>query len=107
MTSYAIAHLRTVKMSPDIVAYLEAIDATLAPFGGQFIIHGGKKHHLEGGFTGDLIVIAFPDRSRAEAWHASPAYQEILPLRTDNAEGEVFLVEGVDADHKATDILTQ
>ena len=107
MTSYAIAHLRTVEMGSDIVAYLEAIDATLAPFGGQFIIHGGNKHYLEGAFTGDLTVIAFPDRLRAEAWHASPAYQKILPLRTDNAEGEVFLIEGVDADHKATDILAQ
>lgn len=105
MTSYAIAHLRTVEMGPDIVAYLDAIDATLAPFGGQFIIHGGKKYHLEGAFTGDLIVIAFPDRARAGAWYATPAYQKILPLRTDDAEGQVFIIEGVDADHIATDIL--
>lgn len=107
MTSYAIAHLRKVKLGSDIVAYLDAIDATLVPFGGRFIIHGGKKHHLEGAFIGDLIVIAFPDRSRAEAWHASPAYQKILPLRTDNAKGEVFLIEGVGTDHKATDILAR
>jgi uncharacterized protein (DUF1330 family) len=40
MTTYAIAHLRNVVMGPDIVAYVEAIDATLAPFAGRFLVHG-------------------------------------------------------------------
>lgn len=106
MTSYAIGHLRNVEMGPDIVAYLEAIDATLAPFGGHFIVHGGEKEQLEGKFAGDLIVIAFPNRQAARAWYASPAYQAILPLRRDNSQGDVFLIDGVDEDHRATDILS-
>jgi len=105
MTHYAIGHLREVEMGPEIVAYLEGIDATLAPFGGRFIIHGGRKHQLEGAFQGDLIVIAFPDRKSAEAWYASPAYQEILPHRLAGAKGEIFMIEGVDGGHKATDVL--
>jgi uncharacterized protein (DUF1330 family) len=35
-------------MGPDIVAYVEAIDATLAPFNGRFLVHGGEKTILEG-----------------------------------------------------------
>ncbi|MHA7774113.1 DUF1330 domain-containing protein [Roseibium sp. M-1] len=105
MTCYAVGHLREVDMGPEIVAYLEGIDATLAPFGGRFLIHGGEKHQLEGTFSGDLIVIAFPDRQKAEAWYLSPAYREILPLRLARARGEVFMIEGVDENHKATDIL--
>lgn len=105
MTCYAIGHLRDVEMGPEIVSYLEGIDATLAPFQGRFIIHGGIKHDLEGNFAGDLIVIAFPDAERAHAWYGSAAYQEILPLRAQNASGEVFLIEGVDPDHRATDVL--
>ncbi|WBU60184.1 DUF1330 domain-containing protein [Paracoccus albus] len=31
-----------------IVAYLRGIEATLAPFSGRFIIHGGEKTMLEG-----------------------------------------------------------
>ena len=31
--------------------------------------------------------------------------QAILPLRTRNSDGEVLLIDGVDDDHKATDIL--
>jgi uncharacterized protein (DUF1330 family) len=48
MTSFAVAHLRNVTMGPDIVAYLTAIDATLAPFQGQFVVHGSDKQELEG-----------------------------------------------------------
>jgi len=105
MTSYAIGHLRNVEMGPDIVAYLETIDTTLAPFQGRFIIHGGEKEKLEGTFPDDLIVIAFPNRQAARAWYGSPAYQAILPKRIRNSQGDVFLIDGVDEDHHATDIL--
>ena len=60
MSGYAIGHLRDVIMGPGIVEYLRRIDATLEPFGGRFLIHGGKVDVLEGSWSGDLIVIAFP-----------------------------------------------
>jgi uncharacterized protein (DUF1330 family) len=105
MTAYAIGHLSEVRMGPAIVEYLRRIDATLEPFEGRFIIHGGPKTVLEGDWRGDLIVIAFPSVESAHGWYRSPAYQEILRLRTDNAQGDVLIMEGVDADHEATDVL--
>jgi uncharacterized protein (DUF1330 family) len=105
MSAYAVAHLRKVELGPEIVAYLEQIDATLAPFGGRFLIHGGEKTVLEGSWPGDLIVIAFPDRTDAHAWYESAAYQRILALRSDHAEGDVIIVDGVPQGHRATDIL--
>lgn len=106
MKAYAIGNLGRVETGPPIVTYLERIDATLAPFGGRFLIHGGDKEVLEGNWSSDLIVIEFPDIDRARAWYASPAYQEIVPLRRDNADGAVILMEGVGEDHMATDILS-
>lgn len=105
MTAYAVADLHRVEMGAAIVEYLEKIDATLAPYGGRYIIHGGRKTVLEGEWPGDLIVIAFPDRASAVGWYASPTYQAIKPLRTAHSKGDVMLVDGVDADHRATDIL--
>jgi uncharacterized protein (DUF1330 family) len=106
MTTYAIAQLRNVTMGPDILAYLQAIDATMDPFGGRFVLHGdGNKRVLEGSFSGDLVMIAFPDRAAAEGWYDSPAYRAILPLRTENSDGDVILMDGVGSDHRATDIL--
>jgi uncharacterized protein (DUF1330 family) len=106
MKAYAIARLTQVTMGPAIVEYLERIGATLAPFGGRFVIHGGGRiERLEGNWTGDLIVVEFPDRERARAWYGSPAYRAILPLRTENSEGDVILADGVSENHRATDVL--
>ncbi len=106
MPAYAIGHLRNVVMGPAIVEYLERIDETLEPFGGHFIIHGALPDVKEGNWEGDLIVIAFPDRGKADAWYASLAYQTIKTLRSDNSDGEILLIDGVDADHRASDILS-
>ena len=92
-------------MGPAIAEYLRRIDVTLAPFGGRYLVHGARAEPLEGNWTGDLVVIEFPDRERARGWYDSAAYREILPLRTANAEGEVILVDTAPPDHKATDIL--
>lgn len=105
MTAYAVGLLRDVAMGADVIAYLQGIDATLAPFGGRFLIHGGPVEALEGAADHDLIVIAFPGLQAARDWYASPAYQVILPLRRFNAQGCVFLIQGVSEDHRATDIL--
>jgi uncharacterized protein (DUF1330 family) len=105
MTAYAVARLYDVTMGPEIVEYLRKIDATLAPFGGRFLIHGDPVEQLEGAWSGDLIMIAFPNKNHAREWYASPAYREILHLRTENSKGDVILIDGVSPDHKATDIL--
>lgn len=107
MPTLAVAHLRDVIMGPDIATYLERIDATRAPFGGRFLVHGDRAEVLEGAWPGDLVIIAFPDRERARAWYRSDAYRAILPLRTGNAEGDVILVDAVAEDHRATDILAR
>ncbi|MBB4038767.1 uncharacterized protein (DUF1330 family) [Microvirga flocculans] len=107
MSTYAIGHLHDVNVGPDIVEYLRRIDETLAPFGGRFIIHGGPATVMEGSWSGDLIVIGFPDKTSARAWYDSPAYRKILPLRTGNSRGDMFFIDGVSSDHKAADILTE
>jgi uncharacterized protein (DUF1330 family) len=105
MTAYAVARLYDVTMGPEIVEYLRRIDATLAPFDGHFLIHGDPVEHLEAAWSGDLIMIAFPDKDHARRWYESSAYREIMSLRTENSKGDVILIDGVSRDHRATDIL--
>ena len=99
MTAYAVAHLRSVDQNAEIIDYLRRIDATLDPFGGRFAVHGTLPEVLEGEWPGVLVVIAFPDLDAARAWYDSPGYQEILPLRTRNIEGETIIVDGVRDGH--------
>jgi len=105
MKAYAIAYLRNVRMGADIVEYLERIDETLAPYDGYFLVHGAKPEQIEGEWEGTPIVIEFPDYDHLRDWYESPDYREILPLRTENSDGVVIFVEGVDRTHKATDVL--
>ncbi|MEV1024375.1 DUF1330 domain-containing protein [Streptomyces sp. NPDC050264] len=102
MTAYAIAVLRpTAPLHPDVLEYIERVQGTFAPFGGRFLSHGKKSEWVEGEPFGDLVMVEFPDLAHAHDWYASPAYQEILPLRTDHIPGEMIFLEGVPADYDA------
>lgn len=101
--AYAVAYLREVDFGADIIEYLQRIDATLAEYGGRFLIHGGDLTPAEGEWGGDLVVIAFPDRESARQWYDSPGYQAILHLRTRNSFSMAAIVDGVPAGYQATD----
>jgi uncharacterized protein (DUF1330 family) len=99
MTAYAIAHLRNPNSHPDVLEYIERIQATLDPFGGRFVVHGAEVDVVEGDWPGTIVIVEFPDADRIRAWYRSPAYQEILHLRTDHIDGDVIVVEGVGGDY--------
>ncbi len=107
MTAYAIAHLQDVDLGAAIADYIRRIDATLEPFEGRFVIHGSTPEIVEGPWPGGLVVIAFPDMERARGWYDSPAYQEILPLRTEHSRSVAMLVEGVAGDYRASAFLAK
>jgi uncharacterized protein (DUF1330 family) len=99
MTAYAIAHLRTPTTNPEVIEYLERIQATMDPYGGRFLVHGPEVEVREGSWPGTIVILEFPDVEHARQWYDSPAYQAILPLRTRNIAGEAILVEGVRPGH--------
>jgi uncharacterized protein (DUF1330 family) len=105
MTAYALAHLHNPNPHPEVIEYIERIQATLDPYEGTFLVHGATVDVKEGTWPGTVVIISFPDLERANAWYDSPAYREILHLRTDNIDGSTILVDGVapgyDARHTA------
>ena len=105
MPAYAVAVVRETRFGQPIKDYLQGIDETLAPFSGRYIVHGGPYVPLEGRWSGDLIVIEFPDMDRARGWYHSDAYGAIRQLRINNTEGDVLLVDGVRDGHKGADLL--
>jgi uncharacterized protein (DUF1330 family) len=103
--SYAMAVLDDLRFGPAIVEYLERIEETLRPYGGAFLVHGAPWQQVEGDPIGAPVLIAFPRPDGAQQWYWSAAYQQLAPLRTDNSVSRVFLIQGVDAAHRSTDII--
>jgi uncharacterized protein (DUF1330 family) len=101
MSAYALAHLRTPTINDDTLEYIERIQATMDPYGGRFLVHGSDVEVKEGEWPGTVVILEFPDLTKANAWYASPAYQEILPLRTKSIDGETILVDGVGPNYDA------
>ena len=77
--------------------YSALIDATLAPFGGRFLVRGGRREDVEGVVRSRSIVIEFDSYELALACWRSPAYQAIVPLRAGAALADIVVVEGVSA----------
>ena len=51
LPAYALAYLREVDLNEQVVDYIQRIDATLAPYDGRFVVHGGRLVPAEGGPT--------------------------------------------------------
>lgn len=95
MTAYAIAHLQESAPHPEVAEYIGRISGTFAPYGGQYLVHGTQHEVKEGSWPGHVVLIGFPGIDEARDWWASPAYQEIAPLRSRHIGSDIILVEGV------------
>jgi uncharacterized protein (DUF1330 family) len=76
--------------------YRRLVPATLEPYGGRFIVRGGKAETLEGSWVPNrIVVLEFPTVEHARAWHESDEYREARELRQRLSTGNLLLVEGV------------
>lgn len=88
--AWLIGHI-TIKDAVKWAEYRSRVPATLAPFGAELVFRGTLVQVLAGNHRHtDVVVAGFPDRATLEAWHASPAYQSLIPLRTEAAEIELL-----------------
>ncbi|MFI9024458.1 DUF1330 domain-containing protein [Streptomyces sp. NPDC053560] len=101
MSAYAVGHLKNGSRHEEVLSYMDRIQGTMDPFGGRFLVHGTTVEVREGSWPGHLVVIEFPDLEQAHAWYESPAYQELIPLRTRHIEADIVLVPGVPAGYDA------
>ncbi|MGR6997796.1 DUF1330 domain-containing protein [Yinghuangia aomiensis] len=105
MTAYAIAQVNSVRFNAEIVEYLLRIDATARrPVRREVHRPRPRRPARDGRHLGRRR----DDRHRvpvkmdaATAWWDSPAYREILPLRTRHMDADIILVEGVPAGCRA------
>jgi uncharacterized protein (DUF1330 family) len=86
MTAFFIV-TTTVKDPEKYQTYVRNVGATLAPFGGKALLRGKAVGVLEGPPNHQAVgIIEFPDIDALNGWHASEAYQVLIPLRREAAD---------------------
>ena len=80
-----------------IEAYRKGVPATIAKYGGRFLVRGGTWTRLEGESEPKrLVVLEFPSVEQARSWYDSEDYRELKALRARAAKAHLVLVEGVE-----------
>jgi len=76
--------------------YRKLVPATMAKYGGKFLVRGGKVEQREGNWKPHRVVLLeFADMDAARRWYDSPEYQEALKIRLANSTSDILLmVEG-------------
>ena len=94
MPAYVISDVRP--LDPDAIrAYRDLAQATIAKYGGRYIVRGGAIDRVEGDWNPNMLVVAeFPSMDRAREWYRSPEYAEALKLRETALQRNLIFVEG-------------
>jgi len=94
MPAFIIAEVEVTNPS-GYESYRPLAGASVAQYGGRFVVRGGKAELIEGAQPpARMVVIEFADTDAAKRWYNSPEYQEALKIRLANSTGRVILVEG-------------
>ncbi len=94
MPAYVIADVQVTDPAA-YEPYRPLAAASIARFGGRFIVRGGKADLLEGEPPPErIVVIEFPDAEAAGRWYHSEEYQSALKIRQSASRGRLILVEG-------------
>lgn len=69
--------------------------ASIAEFGGRYLVRGGAKEVLEGDMPAPRsVLLEFPSPERAMEWYNSPQYQHALAIRKRAAKTDLVLLTG-------------
>jgi len=95
MSAYMIVEVK-INDSPKYEEYKKLTPESLRPYGGKFIVRGGKAELIEGEEEANrIVVLEFENREKAKAWWNSPLYNEAKKIRQGAAKTRMILVEGM------------
>ncbi|MCF6303974.1 MAG: DUF1330 domain-containing protein [Rhodobacteraceae bacterium] len=94
MAVYAMVHI-DVTDAEEYAKYAAIAGPAVAKYGAEFLARGGKSLQMEGKARARNVIIKFKDWETAEAFYASPEYQEALSYGLPASDREYTFVEGV------------
>ena len=95
MPGYVIGNINVT--DPDAFEeYRGMVPATVAAYGGKYLVRGGVADVVEGDWTPNrLVVLEFESVERAREWYNSPEYTPAKAVRLKASTGDLLFVEGV------------
>jgi uncharacterized protein (DUF1330 family) len=95
MAGYVIAEIEVTDAAL-YEEYRKLAPATVAQYGGRFLVRGGAVETKEGaGSHGRLVVLEFPSVEQARRWYHSPEYAPALAIRLKAASAKLLIAQGV------------
>jgi uncharacterized protein (DUF1330 family) len=95
MSAYVIVDVE-INNHEDYEEYKKLTPASVAAYGGAFIVRGGLTEVLEGDWKpGRIVVLEFSNAERAKEWWASDDYAFAKSIRQRSAKTRMIVVEGV------------
>ena len=96
MAAYLVADL-DIHDRKGFEEYRTGVAATIAKYGGRYLVRGGAHSKLEGTWEPTrLVILEFPSMEQAKRWYESDDYHGLKALRLKTAKTDVILVEGVE-----------
>jgi len=94
MAGYVIADVEVLDPA-GYEEYRRGVPATIAAYGGRYLVRGGATEVAEGEWIPKRVVILeFESAARAKAWLESPEYRPLRQIRQRCAKSKVVVVEG-------------
>jgi uncharacterized protein (DUF1330 family) len=94
MSAYVLAEIE-VTNPEGYKEYTQQVPATIAKYGGRFLIRGGAVEVLEGDWPQRRrVLIEFDSMEAAKKWWDSPEYEKPMAMRRATSSGRLLLLEG-------------
>jgi uncharacterized protein (DUF1330 family) len=97
MTAYAISEVEVLDEA-QAERYRELAAASIAQYGGRYLVRGARPQVPEGEWPLDerVVIVEFPTLERLREWYASPEYAQALEIRQTAVARRLLFVEGED-----------
>jgi len=95
MAAYVIADIEVTDRD-GFAEYQQKVPATIAAYGGRYLVRGGASEVLEGSWTPKRsVVLEFPSMAQLKTWYHSPEYRPLIAIRERTTRSNLMVVEGI------------
>ena len=95
MAGYMVGNI-TVTDPETFADYGKRVPATVAQFGGTYVVRGGVPEKVEGNYDPvRIVILQFESVEKAREWYDSDVYAPLKEMRMKASNGDLYFVEGV------------